>query len=59
MFLSDSTLQHEGRLFIRGCQHLLSALSFPGCHRLSEDERRSIELYANELLSAMGIGVKR
>lgn len=61
IFSSDSplALRYEARLYIRGCQHLLSALSFPGCQPLSEDERRLIEYYAEELFKAMGIGVKK
>jgi hypothetical protein len=60
MFMRDSpqAVQHEARLFIRGCQHALSTLSVPGCDRLSEDERRLIEGYARELLRALGIRLK-
>ncbi len=56
---SPLAIRHEARLFIRGCQHLLSALSFPGGQPLSEEERRLIEYYAEELLTTMGIALKK
>ena len=56
---SPLALRHETRLFIRGCQHLLSALSFPGCQPLTEDERRLIEYYAEKLFRAMGVALKK
>lgn len=61
MFSPEPTLaiRREAQLFIRGCQHLLSALSFPGIQPLSEDERRIIEYYAEELLKALGVVPKK
>lgn len=56
MFSSDPPLsiRPEVQKYIRGCEHLLAALSTP--HRpLSEDEYRLIEFYRQELAKMIGI----
>lgn len=60
MFSSEPPLSFrpEVQKYIRACEHLLSAVSSPDCKPLSDDERRLLEYYREELVKAIGAVMK-
>ena len=53
------SVQHEVHLLMRGCEHLLSAVSFPSCKPLTNEERGLIEYYGEELIETIFAFVKQ
>ena len=45
------TVRREAQLFMRGCEHLLAAVCFPGS--LTEHERCLIEWYGKEFIKVV------
>jgi|RhiMetdeSRZDD1v2_1073273.scaffolds.fasta_scaffold2738314_2 hypothetical protein len=61
MFSSEPPLsiRPEVQKYMRACEHLLAAVSFPDSRPLSEDEQRLIEFYRAELVKVLGPLVKK
>ena len=47
------TVRREAQLFMRGCEHLLAAICFPGSKPLTEHERCLIERYGKEFIKVV------